>query len=91
VKECDLFLGVLSTSYGANMEVGAAITLGKPCVLVHTSDMAETFTGRGARESERVAKVTVERLGDLPALIRSSGFLEVLEEASMKSRGGAQL
>ncbi len=78
VGECDIFFGVLGTSYGAHAEAGAALALHKPCILVELEAENETFFGRGMRRSKHVTSLRVRSLEELPRLLSSDAFDRVL-------------
>ncbi len=82
VAECDLFLGILGVSYGSHVELGMAIGLGKPCVVIAFRNEEQTFIARAIRDSELAVGVELDGLDDVPDWIRSSRFGEALDQAA---------
>ena len=81
VAECELFMGVLGTSFGSHAEAATALALGKPTILVSLQGTEETFFGRGLRQSSRVISVEAPSMEHLAKIIRSRDFISALDRA----------
>ena len=81
VAECDLFMGVLGTSFGSHAEAATALALGKPTILVSIEDTEETFFGRGLRQSSRAISVEATSMAHLAEIVRSENFVSALNKA----------
>ncbi|HSE19583.1 MAG TPA: deoxynucleoside kinase [Pyrinomonadaceae bacterium] len=74
VENCDLFVGLLGSSCGAHYEFGIAFAAGKPCILVETEDLSNSFLASGASvlESDDLIYLKCRHLRDAEDLIRTS-------------------
>lgn len=76
VRACDGFLGVLGQSFGAHVEVGVALALGKPTVLVEVDELNRTFLGHGLALRDQAVALRVTKLRDVPAALEASSVLD---------------
>lgn len=74
VSTCDLFVGVLGNSCGAHYEFGVASSSGKPCLLIDTQEIPNSFLANGTSilESEDLIKISCSRLKDAEDTILNS-------------------
>lgn len=47
VSSCDIFVAILGTSCGAHYEFGLAQAAGKPCLIIHSKSMHNSFLANG--------------------------------------------
>jgi deoxyadenosine/deoxycytidine kinase len=67
VLGCDGTIALLGTSHGAHYEVGLAMGLGRPCILVECEAMGASFIGSGLTHLKRSNVMTVrcQRLSEI--------------------------
>lgn len=85
VASSDAVLAILGESFGTHVEVGMALGLGIPTVVVRSKQRNESYFGSGVADSGLVAPLTLSDLGDLPSAVASSGFVSAYEQAIAKS------
>ncbi|MFZ5824587.1 MAG: deoxynucleoside kinase [Bacillota bacterium] len=81
VQESDLFFGVLGASYGAHVEAGMAVAMGKPCILVGLESEEMTFMSRALTESGLAVQMVVPDWGHIASGVRSAQFRNLLDRA----------
>ncbi|MGA7705781.1 MAG: deoxynucleoside kinase [Solirubrobacteraceae bacterium] len=90
VAECDIVLAILGRSFGTHVEVGAAVGLGRPVVVVAEADDPPSFVGGGISAAGFAAEIQVASLDELPQLVKSEEFRTAVaraEQARRLSRG----
>jgi nucleoside 2-deoxyribosyltransferase len=86
VAECDVVLAILGHSFGAHVEVGAAVGLGKPVVVVTAANDPPSFVGGGISAAGFAAEIALASLDELPHVVRSPGFRRAVVDAAQARR-----
>jgi deoxyadenosine/deoxycytidine kinase len=86
VAECDIVLAVLGHSFGTHVEVGTAVGLGRPVVVVTETREPPSFVGGGISAAGFAAELTVASLDELPKLVRSEAFRQAIATAEQARR-----
>lgn len=76
IRVCDGFVGLLGQSFGAHVEAGMAIALGKTSILVEVAELGETFMGRGLMQRDGAVELRVEKLADVPGALISTNAID---------------
>lgn len=74
VASSDAVMGILGRSFGTHIEVGMAIGLGIPTVVVRFDGSSESYFGSGVAQSDLVSALVLAEVEDLPAAIYSGRF-----------------
>lgn len=74
VASSDAVMGILGQSFGTHIEVGMAIGLGIPTVVVRFDGSSESYFGSGVAQSDLVSALVLAEVEDLPAAIYSGLF-----------------
>lgn len=85
VASSDAVLAILGESFGTHVEVGMALGLGIPTVVVRSKQKAESYFGSGVADSGFVAPLTLADLRDLPSAVISGEFIAAYEQAMTKA------
>ncbi len=80
----DAVLAILGESFGTHVEVGMALGLGIPTVVVRAKQKAESYFGAGVVDSGFVAPLVLSDLRELPSAVASGRFTAVYEQAVVK-------
>lgn len=86
VAECDIVLAILGRSFGTHIEVGAAVGLGRPVVMVAEAHDPPSFVGGGVSAAGFAAQLQVATLDELPKLVRTGAFREAVAIAERARR-----
>lgn len=79
VGECDAFVGVLGQSFGSHYEFGIARGLGKPCLIIHCSELPDSFVASGTIASESVMVCECPSIRDLPSVVDRPDVISFLQ------------
>jgi len=80
VHETDMFVGVLGSSHGSHYEFGLAVSLGRPCLLIRTRLLPESFIASGiTNQFQHCHVLTADALTDVEAEILSPETRRFLE------------
>jgi nucleoside 2-deoxyribosyltransferase len=82
VLASDALIAFMGESFGTHVEVGAALGLGIPTVVVRSDASAESYFASGVATSSFVGELIVDALDDIPQAIESGKFHEALDRAS---------
>jgi hypothetical protein len=85
VALCDAVLAILGESFGTHVEVGMALGLGIPTVVVRSKQKTESYFGAGVADSGFVAPLVLSDLRELPSVVASGGFIAAYEQATAKT------
>lgn len=72
VAEADCFIGLIGESFGSHAELGYALGLGKPSLVLLSAREPASFFGEGMAALTGVAMIRAKSLGGLTKLIRQS-------------------
>jgi hypothetical protein len=85
VASSDAVLAILGESFGTHVEVGMALGLGIPTVVVRSEQKNESYFGAGVADSGFVAPLVLSDLRELPSAVVSGGFIAAYEQAMTKA------
>lgn len=88
VEASDVFVGILDHSYGAHVEAGVAVALGKPTILVQTLDVQPTFMANALMSSGLTIRMTVDTLRDVVDQVRRGSFAKYINAAHAAVEAG---
>jgi deoxyadenosine/deoxycytidine kinase len=79
IDETDLLIGILSTSHGSHYEVGLALGMGKPVIIIRCKELPESFIAEGIEsDSDKLLVVQAEKISDITSAISSDRVLRFL-------------
>lgn len=85
VASSDAVLAILGESFGTHVEVGMALGLGIPTVVVRSKQRTESYFGSGVADSGFVAPLMLSDLRDLPSVVASGEFIAAYKQAMAKA------
>lgn len=85
VASSDAVLAILGESFGTHVEVGMALGLGIPTVVVRSKQKTESYFGAGVADSGFVAPLVLSDLRELPLAVAFGGFSAAYERAMTKA------
>lgn len=85
VASSDAVLAILGESFGTHVEVGMALGLGIPTVVVRSKQRTESYFGSGVADSGFVAPLMLSDLRDLPSAVTSGEFVSAYGQAMAKA------
>jgi deoxyadenosine/deoxycytidine kinase len=72
VINCDLFVGLLGQSNGAHYEYGLAKALNKPSIIVHCSELADSFIAEGIEAEKNTLILSCEKANQIHKVLNSN-------------------
>lgn len=72
VAEADCFIGLIAESFGSHAELGYALGLGKPSLILISSSDPTSFFGRGMASLQGVQTIEAKSVGALTTVIKQS-------------------
>ncbi|WP_434300302.1 deoxynucleoside kinase [Corallococcus exiguus] len=70
VEECDLIISIPGLSHGTHYELGLAIGLKKPSIIIHCDEIKESFISTGAQStSELILPLSCKKTTEIPLLL----------------------
>ena len=78
VAQADYFVGLIAESFGSHLELGVALGLSKPTVVLSVERIATSFFGNGVIDSGRVNFVRGRTIGEIASRLRRSDVLASL-------------
>jgi len=81
VTSCDLFVAILGDSHGAHYEFGLALGMNKPCVIIHCSEINESFISNGFDHNNKYAfTIYCEKLSQIKNHLLSEEFKKYINK-----------
>lgn len=93
VATSHVMIAILGESFGTHVEVGTALGLGIPTIIVRLAGGSESYFGSGVAESELVSTIVLPSVEDLPSAVTAGSFEEALARAAVTHlavRGSAE-
>ena len=81
VRESDLVVALLEESFGTHVEVGVALGMGIPVVIVRCQDQPQSYFGGGIGPSSLAGELVIPTITRLPEFLRGAAFDTALAEA----------
>jgi deoxyadenosine/deoxycytidine kinase len=76
VSNCDLFFGLLGQSTGVHYEYGIARAKGKPCIIIHCTELNDSFIAVGVDRDENTLVLSCEKLEGVTKLLSGQAVRE---------------
>lgn len=81
VVDSDIFICILGNSPGAHYELGLALGMRKPTIIVTVDTVGESYLGSGiTSEPDELLKIRIKDMSDLPAIAGNDHFRSFLEK-----------
>jgi deoxyadenosine/deoxycytidine kinase len=79
VRECDIFIGIPGLSNGTHYELGLAIGLGKPTIIIHCEEIPRSYLSDGFRTmSDRLLVIRCGEMRQVYGLVLSNSVREFI-------------
>jgi deoxyadenosine/deoxycytidine kinase len=78
ITNCDYFVGLIGESFGSHLELGVALGMNKPSVLLFADNIPTSFFGSGVSATDRVRVLRGKNILDLASKLRENDILEGL-------------
>jgi deoxyadenosine/deoxycytidine kinase len=78
VAGSDYFVGLIAESFGSHLELGVALGMSKPTLLLFADGIPTSFFGKGVMESGRVKTLRGRSVSELISKIRTRDILSTL-------------
>ncbi len=75
VAGCDYFVGLIAESFGSHLELGVALGMSKPILLLFVDTIPTSFFGRGVLESGRVTTLRARNIPQLVSKLKKDDML----------------
>ncbi len=73
VESSDLFIGILGTSHGSHYELGIAVGLNRPSIIIAPKEMEQSFIAQGITSlPDRILFLECDDLANVPSLLNQS-------------------
>ena len=91
VYETDMFVGVLGNSHGSHYEFGLAVSRERPCLLIRTAALPESFIASGiTNQFQHCHVLSINALTDVEAAVLAPETRQFLEKYLPLSGGRSQ-